>query len=157
MATVTTGLRQPLVTEQDLGAWMLKGNADLTDLAGRFERDPRIGHWCVRAGYRARLMRADQPVLFWASGCRGKLPYGVWGLGRLTGPAAPHEGGSWSVPLDLRILPADRRIRREHLRADPRLAGLEVLRQPHAANPSYLTVPQFAALADYFADQRPDG
>ena len=137
------------VSESDLGAWVLKGNADHTDLAGRFERDPRIERWCVRAGYRARLMRAGQPVVFWASGSRADLPYGVWGAGRLTGPAALHgEDGTWSVPLELRVVPVDRRLPRARLRADPRLAAAEVLRQPQAANPSYLTVPQFAALVD---------
>jgi hypothetical protein len=139
------------VREADLGAWLIKGNADQVDLAGRFDRDPRIESWCVRSGYRARLMRAGHPVVFWASGSRGHQPYGVWGIGHLTGPAAPQAGaGSWSVPMELRVAPPARRLAREQLRRDPRLADLEVLRQPQAANPSYLTVAQFTALADHF-------
>ncbi|MGK5741000.1 hypothetical protein [Micromonospora sp. URMC 103] len=134
----------------DLGAWLVKGNADTTDLAARFAREPRVSGWCVRPGYRARLMRAGQPVVLWASGSRGRLPYGVWGTGRVTGPAQPGEpGGPWSVPLDLVVLDEPLRVRRERLRADSRLAGLEVFRQPQAANPSYLTVAQFAALRDH--------
>ena len=141
--------------EGDLGAWLLKGNADHADLAGRFERDPWIERWCVRPGYRARLMRAGQPVVFWASGSRRQLPYGVWGIGHLTGPAAQtaHDGADsgWSVPLQVRVVATGQRLRREQIRAVPRLADIEVLRQPQAGNPSFLTVPQFEALADYFA------
>ena len=38
---------------------------------------------------------------------------------------------------------------RSQLRADPRLADAEVFRQPQGANPSFLTVAQFAALRDH--------
>jgi hypothetical protein len=144
------------VTPDDLGAWLIKGNADLVDLAGRFARDPRVTGWCVRPGYRARMMRAGQPVVFWASGSRGRLPYGVWGVGRVTGEplAEPtgDPGAPWTVPLDLTVLDEARRVRRDRLRADPRLAGLEVFRQPQAANPSFLTRVEFAALAEHLPD-----
>ncbi|MET8068098.1 hypothetical protein ABZS65_31210, partial [Micromonospora sp. NPDC005313] len=66
------------VTLDDLGAWLIKGNADAVDLAARFAADPHVTGWCVRPGYRVRLMRAGQPVVFWASGSRGRAPYGVW-------------------------------------------------------------------------------
>jgi hypothetical protein len=133
-----------------LGAWLLKGNADAVDLRGRFERDPRVGSWCVQRGYRARLMRGGQRVVFWASGSRGRLPYGVWGSGVLTGPVVPDStDGRWQVPLDLVIDDPAHWIPRARLRADPRLAEAEVFRQPQAANPSFLTVDQFAALQEH--------
>ena len=88
---------QRSVSTEDLGAWLIKGNADQADLPGRF--DPRHGRW--------------------------------------------------SVPMSLVVLPAERRVRREHLRADVRLAGIEVLRQPQAANPSFLSVAQFAAVSEH--------
>jgi len=104
----------------------------------------------VQPGYRARLMRAGQRVVFWASGSRGGQPYGVWGSGVLTGPAVPDpDDGRWHVPLDLTIAAPARRVPRATLRADPRLAGAEVLRQPQAANPSFLTRAEFAALQDH--------
>lgn len=137
------------VTLDDLGAWLLKGNADTTDLDGRFAEDPRVRSWCVRPGYRARLMAAGQPVVFWASGSRGRLPYGVWGVGRLAGPPVTDGDGPWSVPLELTVLAPEHRVRRETLRADPRLADAEVFRQPQGANPSWLTVAQFAVLRGY--------
>ncbi|MEH0829018.1 MULTISPECIES: hypothetical protein [unclassified Micromonospora] len=138
------------VTAAGLGAWLVKGNADAADLAARFAADPRVTSWCVRPGYRSRLMRAGQPVVLWASGSRGRLTYGVWGVGRLTGPAVPGSPGeSWSVPLELTVLDPGDRVPRERLRADIRLAGAEVLRQPQGANPSWLTVAEFAALREH--------
>ncbi|WP_433303827.1 hypothetical protein ACQP2F_13125 [Actinoplanes sp. CA-030573] len=158
----------PRVSLDDLGAWLIKGNADHADLAGRFARDPVVRGWCVQPSYRTRLMRAGQPVVFWASGSRagagsgarpgggaragsgapagdggGRLCYGVWGIGRVAGEAGAE------VPLDLTIWPPARRIARDELRADSRLAGLEVFRQPQGSNPSYLTVAQFGALLDH--------
>ncbi|MDX5458179.1 hypothetical protein [Micromonospora tulbaghiae] len=141
------------VTLDDLGAWLIKGNADAADLTARFAADPRVTGWCVRPGYRVRLMRAGQPVVFWASGSRGRVPYGVWGVGRIAAASEPGAPGRpWTAPLDLTILDEPLRVRRDLLRADPRLAGAEVLRQPQAANPSYLTVAQFEALCGYLPD-----
>lgn len=133
-----------------LGAWLIKGNADRTDLVGRFTRDPSVGSWCVRPGYRARLMAAGQPVVFWASGSRSRLQYGVWGTGLVTGVPVPGDD-TWTVPLDVVILPEPDRLPREALRADPRLATAEVLRQPQAANPSFLTLAEYAALREHLA------
>ncbi|MEV6636779.1 hypothetical protein AB0M54_39185 [Actinoplanes sp. NPDC051470] len=131
----------------DLGAWLVKGNADHVDLAGRFAREPRVTRWCVQPSYRLGLMRAGQPVLFWASGSRRRdLAYGIWGLGRLTGP--PRQDDGWAMPLDLVVAEPGGRLPREELRADPRLAGLEVLRQPQGANPSFVDVEEFAVIRE---------
>jgi hypothetical protein len=136
-----------VIAPDDLGAWLIKGNADRADLTGRFADEPRVTRWCVQRSYRLELMRGGQPVLFWASGSRRRdVPYGIWGLGRLAGPPEQDPEGGWSVPLDLVIAPAAERVRREELRADPALASLEVFRQPQAANPSFVTVRQFTAV-----------
>ncbi|MEH0982561.1 hypothetical protein [Micromonospora sp. CPCC 205556] len=143
-------MTQRRVTPEALGAWLVKGNADAVDLAARFAADPEVTSWCVRPGYRTRLMRAGQPVLLWASGSRRRLPYGIWGVGRVA--AAPVPGGPgepWTVPLELTVLPVGDRVPREVLRADHRLAGVEVLRQPQGANPSWLTVEEYAALREH--------
>jgi hypothetical protein len=137
---------------EDLGAWLLKGNADHTDLVARFARDPKVTRWCVQPSYRLGLMCAGQPVLFWASGSRRRtIPYGIWGCGRLTGEAHVDPEGGWSVPLDLVIAEPRDWLPRATLAADPRLAGLEVLRQPQAANPSFVTCAQFAALTGHLS------
>ncbi len=137
------------VEESTLGAWLIKGNADTSPLSERFAAAPDVTRWCVQRNYRSLLMRAGQPVVFWASGSRSKaVPYGVWGLGRLTGPAGPDDEGCWSAHFALRIRPASERLTRAEFRADPRLAGAEVLRQPQAGNPSFLTVAEFEALKE---------
>ncbi|NJP34381.1 hypothetical protein [Micromonospora thermarum] len=136
-----------------LGAWLIKGNADQSDLAARFTREPHVRSWCVRPGYRAPLMAPGQPAVFWASGSRGRLRYGVWGTGRVAGAPVPGDG-TWTVPLDLTILPESDRLAREVLRADGRLATAEVLRQPQAANPSFLTVAEYAALCEHLTARR---
>jgi hypothetical protein len=143
-------MTRPRVTIDDLGAWLIKGNADSVDLAGRFERDPHVGGWCVQPGYRARLMAAGQPVVFWASGSRGRLPYGVWGRGVVTGPAGPRPSdGKWEVPLDLTVGEPSTWLPRSELRADPRLAAAEVFRQPQGSNPSFLTKTEHQALMEH--------
>lgn len=143
-------MTSPAVNVANLGAWLLKGNADRVDLTDRFRRDPRIERWCVQPGYRARLMQPGQPVVFWASGSRGRLSYGVWGCGVVAGPAEPDLAGTlWEVPLDLVIDDPPAWVPRQQLRADARLADAEVFRQPQGANPSFLTVAQFAALQDH--------
>jgi len=133
------------VTLDDLGAWVLKGNADRVDLAGRFAREPRVSQWCVRPGYRMRLMRAPQPVVFWASGSQA----GVWGVGNVADVPFLGEDGAWHVPLDLTIDPVSARVPRSSLRADSRLAEIEVFRQPQGSNPSFLTVEQFDVVRSY--------
>jgi hypothetical protein len=144
------GPQQPRVRLDDLGAWLIKGNADRADLAARFADDPEVTSWCVQPSYRTRLMSAGQPVVFWASGSRGRLPYGVWGVGQVTGPPdRDPQDGRLRVPLRLTIGERGTWLPRGELRADHRLADLEVFRQPQAANPSYLTVAQFAALRDH--------
>jgi hypothetical protein len=51
--------------------------------------------------------------------------------------------------MELMVWAPELRVSRAVIRADRRLAGLEVLRQPQAANPSYLTVAEFAALREH--------
>jgi hypothetical protein len=141
----------PLVTLENLGAWLLKGNADVHDLAERFARDPRVPSWGVHPGYRMRMMAAGQPVVFWGSGSRHKLAYGVWGIGSVAGPAFySDERSRWMVPLDLTVRPPGDWVSRDELRHDSRLHMLEVLRQPQSANPTYVTPEQFEALKTLF-------
>lgn len=161
--TVPTGYHTAVADTADrtvnpgnLGAWLIKGNADHVDLRGRFAREPHVERWCVQPSYRLGLMRAGQPVLFWGSGSRRRdVAYGIWGSGTLTGPARREDDGSgWWVPLDLTIAPPREWIGREVLRARPELADLEVLRQPQAANPSFVTRRQFAVIQDELAALR---
>ncbi|PRX16287.1 hypothetical protein CLV67_120102 [Actinoplanes italicus] len=129
----------------DLGAWLLKANgvtSDITEVAARGEA---VRTWCVRPGYRTRLMAAGQPVLLWVSGDRRRLAPGVWGVGELSGPPMVSDG-KLRVPLELRWLDEDQRVHRDIVRADEGLAALEVLRQPQGSNPSFVTAAQMAVL-----------
>lgn len=133
------------ITLDDLGAWLLKANGETSDVASRAARREHVETWCVRRSYRTALMAAGQPVLLWVSGSRRVTP-GIWAVGALTGGAVTDEGRRQHVPVTLRWLDAAARVPRDAVRADPRLADVEVLRQPMAANPSFLTRPQWTAL-----------
>ena len=75
---------------------------------------------------------------------------GSGAVGLVTGPAELHlDDGRWRVPLDLTIADPAEWVPRAQLRGDPRLADAEVFRQPMGANPSFLTVAEFAALRDH--------
>jgi hypothetical protein len=76
---------QRLVTLDNLGAWLLKCNADASDIEQRSRRDPRVARWCVQPNYRTRLMRKGHKVIFWVSGSRRTLRPGIWGVGHLVG------------------------------------------------------------------------
>ncbi|WP_239118380.1 hypothetical protein [Paractinoplanes ferrugineus] len=133
---------------EDLGAWLLKANGETSDIAEVAGRREPVRRWCVRAGYRARLMAAGQPVVLWVSGDRRRVTPGVWAVGELGGPAAVMDG-KLRVPLELRWLTEEQRVHRDLVRSDEGLAALEVLRQPQAANPSFVSTEQMAVLRTY--------
>jgi hypothetical protein len=148
------------VLAQDLGAWLLKGNGDTSDIAERAAAGETIDRWCVQPSYRTELMRSGHPVVFWVAGSRRGLTAGIWALGELTGPPrldpdGPHR--KLRAPLRLRWLAPEERVSRAALRADPRLIDLEVLRQPMASNPSFVTVTQLDALRDHLPRPAPHG
>lgn len=140
------------VSTETLGAWLLKCNADHSDIAERAARGEHPRRLCVQRSYRTDLMRAGQKVVFWVSGSRGGPARGIWGAGTLTGPPAPDfdgPGPRLRVPLDLRLWAEPDRITRDTLRADGRLADLEVFRQPQAANPSFVTIEQLRVIEEH--------
>jgi hypothetical protein len=135
----------------NLGAWLLKANGVTSDIADVAARRQPIRRWCVRPGYRTRLMTAGQPVIFWISGDRRRVRPGIWAVGEVSGWPRVMDG-KLRVPLELRWLDEDQRVHRDILRADEGLATLEVLRQPQAANPSFVTTEQMTALRVYLQD-----
>jgi hypothetical protein len=139
------------VTLGNLGAWLLKANGVTSDIAEVAARRQPVRRWCVRPGYRARLMTAGQPVIFWISGDRRRVTPGIWAVGELNGRPMVMDG-KLRVPLELRWLDDDQRVHRDTLRADDGLATLEVLRQPQAANPSFVTAEQMTALRVHLQD-----
>lgn len=134
------------VTLDDLGAWLLKANGDHSDVAVRAARRDDVAWWCVQRSYRTALMAPGQPVLLWVSGSRRVTP-GIWAVGTVTGAVSTEDGRRQHVPVTLRWL--DEPVPRDAVRTDPRLADLEVLRQPMAANPSFATRAEYAAIRDH--------
>ncbi|NAZ74463.1 hypothetical protein GTQ99_03360, partial [Kineococcus sp. T13] len=98
---------------------------------------------CVRPSYRLDLMVAGQPCLLWRSGPAA----GVHALGELAGEPGP------DAAVDVRWRPLPAPLPRALLRADPLLAGAEVLRMPAGSNPSYLAPAQWRRLLEVLEDE----
>lgn len=147
------------ITRDNLGAWLLKANPAVWDLH-RFRADGHrsIASWAVRPGYRSRLMRGGDRVVFWVSGSgAGGLPRGIWGLGHVLAEAeawTDTEQGWWRddgsrqavrgrVEVDIPLL--DEPVTAAELRAAG-LGDLEVLSVPQMSNPSWVSRTQLAAL-----------
>ena len=151
--------KQRAVDRSRLGAWLLKCNPALWDLRGLLDSgEDRITSWAVQPGYRARLVAAGDPVVFWVSGPGHQgLRRGIWGLGHATAEVEPwvetHQGRWRSasdshgvrarVEVDVRLL--DEPVPDEELRAAG-IDGLEVQRQPFMANPSFVSREELTAL-----------
>jgi hypothetical protein len=136
------------VTGDRFGAWLIKCNPGVTDVTGvlRHEVPPADG-WCVNRSYRLDLVEEGQRVLFWVTGTAGATPEpGLWGHGVVTG-AVEHTGAKPRLPLRLEVW--DSPVGRAELRADARLAGMEVFRQPQMGNPLHVTGEELAALAEH--------
>lgn len=159
------GAMPETVTRKNLGAWVLKCNPEVWDLATFVELGgDTILDWSVAQNYRSDLMRKGDPVVFWVVGPRnGLITYrGLWGVGRLTGtpqwdPSGPldpanslwldkekegeHEYGVLTqIPLLHHPIPAD------VIAAEPVLKDCEIFRVQQIANPSFLTKEEHKAL-----------
>jgi hypothetical protein len=140
-----------LVSPDNLGAWLIKCNADVTGIAGMVRRGEPVGKWCVQPSYRTALMRRGQRVIFWVSGSRRRRP-GIWGLGWLAGGAVADPDADrprLRVPLDVVFLADADRVDRDALGADARLCDLEVLRMPQASNPSFVSAAHLSIIEEY--------
>ena len=96
------------VTEESLGAWILKTSADDLSLTSLIRTDfATVTSRCVRPTYRADLVRPGQPVLLWISGSSSVHPAGIHAVGRTTGPVVA-QGTSDMGPDSIRTTPAER-------------------------------------------------
>ena len=130
------------VSPTAVGAWVLKCNPRLTDPATLATRG--VDRWCVADNYRSRLMAAGQPVLLWVTGaCPARYARGFWAGGSVTGQVHGGPDG-YEVPLALRFWAAP--VDADAVLRTPGLDGLEVLRQPQMANPSFIDLQQWARL-----------
>lgn len=157
------------VSEDALGAWVLKCNPEVWDV-GSYIADgkPGISSWTVVPNYRAEMMSYGQRVLFWVTGAQdGPMPRGFWGAGWVTGEVRTtvnaddvlddetidvdywidhdaRERMTHAVPVDLDIW--DEPVRESDVIAVEGLDQLEIIRMRQASNPSWISSEQLALL-----------
>ncbi|WP_231578181.1 hypothetical protein [Rhodococcus sp. PML026] len=127
------------ITDQTLGAWVIKCNPHKTALAPMIEAGRPHENWCVADNYRTRLMKPGQPVLFWVSSHPRR---GIWGAGRLTGTPVP--GPQWKISTDITLF--DEPILAADIQRIEELSMLEVFRSPQQANPSWVDASAWAMI-----------
>lgn len=156
----------PKVTRENLGAWMVKCNPKVWDLAGYLDDGGRtIDDWSVQENYRSELMAPGDLVFFWVTGpADAQLTPGVWGVGHVVAPsdwfvgvadADPTDDGYWldhearlqaSYFARLEVPLLDAPVPRTQIAADPDLARLEVISSPQMGNPQYVSTQEADAL-----------
>jgi hypothetical protein len=146
------------VRRADLGAWLFRCDPTQWDVEAAIRDGYAIESWRVHRTYRLDLIQAGDPAVLWVGGAAGAQPTpGVWAVGEVTGELFEEHGDPYWVDTEqgerasLRaglVLTPVPVLSRERLAADPRAAGMEVLRQAQVPNPSYLTVEEFAALRE---------
>lgn len=143
-----------LITAEALGAWLIKCQPKVNPgvTTAILDQDPEpITRFCVADNYRSRMMAPDDLAILWISGDGRRLARGIWGLGRVTGPirdmageVASWDAGKKEVPLHIELLA--QAVSAEAIRAAG-VGDLEVLVQPQASNPSWVSKSQLNALA----------
>ena len=121
------------VTEQTLGAWVIKCNPRLTPLEPMVAAGRAKASWCIADNYRSRLIDTGQRVLFWVSAHPRR---GIWGAGRITGRPYAEEDGL-HIPTEIGLF--DDPVTAAELAAVAGLRTMEVFRSPQQANPSWVS------------------
>ena len=136
-----------------VGAWLLKANPAVWDIGTFLASGVEVDRWRLAPSYRADLMAPGHPAVLWVTRGDPALEPGVRAVGVVTargpgrrrgtrrpvvaGPGGPAAGAA------VRGGPtggaADRPVTAAEVRADPRLAGTEILRVPRLGSPVALT------------------
>ncbi|WP_433274657.1 hypothetical protein ACQPZA_26075 [Pseudonocardia xinjiangensis] len=135
------------LTAADVGAWLFTCNPrEFAELELGLRNGRSVDGWCAHPTYRVDLVEADQAAVLWVSGNATSVPEpGIWMVGRTTGVITRGEPRP-RVGLAMTLLPEV--LPREQLRADPRTAGLEVLRAPQMSNPSIVSPEEKAVIEE---------
>ena len=157
-AEPTTPEPSATAVTEGVGAWILRLDPTVWDLA-RFLADGHreVRAWAVEDDERAAAMARGQRVFLWAGGDGTVLVPGIWGVGWVVGPCESKSvaDGYWVDPagnsrrtlfadVSIQLLPLP--VGLQQVVDDPRLAGIEVLRDPDGGNPSRLTPEEAAAM-----------
>ena len=140
------------VTVETLGAWVIKCNPAVTDFGSLLRSGEPIRTWCVANNYRAAMMDTGQLALLWVSGPNGaQFARGIWGVGQVRAPAEAVVAESSSsrrttrvAQLDIPMLAAP--ITAGAISGVAELGKVEVIRQPFAPNPSWVSRGDLAVL-----------
>jgi hypothetical protein len=153
---VTAGGRasRRAVSAETLGAWVVKCDPRPNPDVPRAARggEPWVAErWCVVDNYRSRMMRRGDRAVLWVSGDGRTMARGIWGLGWVTGPAHDTTGDDPRLDVPLHVPLRLAGVSPEQVRAAG-AADLEVLVQPHGANPSWMSRDQLGALAELLGE-----
>jgi predicted RNA-binding protein with PUA-like domain len=74
------------ITDGNLGAWLIRCNPVIWNLAGFIEDGGEwIDNWSVVGNYRSRMMKAGDRVIFSVTGSSPLFGRGIWGIGHISG------------------------------------------------------------------------
>jgi Domain of unknown function (DUF3883) len=156
-----------LITEDNLGAWLIKCDPDSKfDLPRMIEEQgtDTVTNWSVADNYRSRMMRPRHRAILWVSGNGSRMTRGVWGVGWVTGYVhdavpdvlEPGEDSYWhseedrlavtnDIALDIPLFESGTELAAADLVAAD-ITDLEVQTQAQMSNPSWVTKEQLAEI-----------
>ena len=145
-------------TAEEAEAWVLRLDPTVWDLA-RFIADGyrEVSAWAVEDNERSAAMAPGQRVFLWAGGDGTLIAPGLWGAGWVVGPCRSKSiaDGYWVDPAgnsqhrlfaDVSIPFLPHPVGLQEVADDPRLAAIEVIRDPSGGNPSRLTPEEAGAM-----------
>ena len=143
------------------GAWVLKLSPYVYDVNTVFAAlDGRVRLWSVAQEVRSASMDEGQPVYLWIDEGDPHREAGIWGVGRVTGQCISGVADASWLDLDaasratvfavVEIMLLDQPVTRAAFLGDSRLTEAEVIRDPLAPNPGFLSPSEVQALAGHF-------
>jgi len=156
-----------LITEDNLGAWLIKCDPDAKfDLPRLIEEQGTdvVTNWSVANNYRSRMMTPGDKAILWVSGNGRRMTRGIWGVGWVAGHVQDTvaeilesgEDSYWhseeerlavtnDIALDIPLFESGTELAAAGLVAAG-VNDLEVQTQAQMSNPSWVTKEQLAEI-----------
>lgn len=156
-----------LITQDNLGAWLIKCDPDSKfDLPRLIEEQGTevVTNWSVANNYRSRMMKPGDRAILWVSGTGRRMTRGIWGVGWVTGyvqDTIPYkletgEDSYWhseaerlavtnDIALDIPLFEEGTELAASDL-VSAGITDLEVQTQAQMSNPSWVTKGQLAEI-----------
>lgn len=145
-----------------VAAWMLKANPEVWDVEAALRDGRDLDTWRLAPSYRVELVAPGHPCVLWVTGTGAAAARaGVRALGVVTTDPYPDVGDpddpAWGDPAAARVVRPyvgvhlevlAEPLSRAEVRADPRLADLEVLRRPRMGSPLAVRADELAAMQE---------